>query len=358
MMNTTPAPPSCLDNWRAFFAAMDRLHAMAPWQWMHDSDCVAVCNPANPDETVYCSVLGRCGEHFGISAFVGARGFASYLGMYACGGQLSDDFIVALDCFMLSFDDRDCIEPYQKDVFKQLGLKYRGRDAWPIMRRFHPHIPSTEPTAADLDFAAHFIDQCMGVAQRFRTNRTILPPLESGTLLTRVPYDDHGTLAWKDALRAAPEPPAATRMAPVPPPPALLEEVRQTCTRRAGEWECDCRVIHAVIGPSRQAGRFPQLLLCVDHAQGLVLGFALMEQADDWHAVPDAFLNQCRRIGALPTTLLLCSAALADVLAPTLTALKIAVRQLEMLSNCNDAFVGATAFLQQGPPKTRTAPRK
>lgn len=357
MTTTTTAPPT-LDAWRALFAAMAQLKETAPWQWMHDLDCFAICNPEQPDETVYCTVLGRMGEHLGISAFVGPQGFASYLGMNACGPELPDSFMTELDCFMLSFDDRAGVEPCQKPIFKQLGLTYRGRNAWPVIRRFRPGTPATAPTAADLRFSMHIIEQSLDVAHRFRANATLLPALESGQLLTRVPCLHAGQVTWQDSVRATPAPPAPPVVAPVPPPPALLDQVRQACARTLAVWECDCRIMHVVIGNDNEPGCFPQLLACVQHATGHICGFELLEPSADWHAVPAAFLKQCLHAGTVPEALLLCNPTLACVLAPTLAALHIAVQHAGQLPLYDVMFADMQMFLQQGPPRAAGTSRR
>jgi len=51
--------------WRRLCAAAVAFRNLSPWEWMRDSDMIAVQNPAG-DDAGYCVVLGRNGEFFGL----------------------------------------------------------------------------------------------------------------------------------------------------------------------------------------------------------------------------------------------------------------------------------------------------
>ena len=71
-----------------------------------------------------------------------------------------DNLLEIQDCLMASFEDWEEIEPKDREVMKALGLKFRGRNAWPLFRSF---LPGTFPwylTAAE----ARYLTICLGQA--------------------------------------------------------------------------------------------------------------------------------------------------------------------------------------------------
>ena len=92
------------------------------------------------DSTVgYCCVLGNLGEQFGLVVYLGDDGLRSYLRLRS--GEFwppAAEALLAQHCLVASFEDRTVLEPQDRAVLKSVGLRVRGRNAWPQFRTYTP----------------------------------------------------------------------------------------------------------------------------------------------------------------------------------------------------------------------------
>jgi hypothetical protein len=125
-------------EWRALYDAADELKALAPWEWMLDSDLFAVRDPES-GQIGYCCVMGNLGEHYALAVYLGADGLRGYeevaSGAYA---ERPAQALFAQRCLMVSFEDRELLDKESYAQIKALGRKYRGRQAWPELRDYTP----------------------------------------------------------------------------------------------------------------------------------------------------------------------------------------------------------------------------
>lgn len=91
------------------------------------------------DEIGYCCVLGNAGECFGLAVYLGSEGLEGYLKMQS--GEIntySTDMLHLQKCLMVSFDDSEFLQKEDLDLIKALGLKFKGRNSWPMFRNYQP----------------------------------------------------------------------------------------------------------------------------------------------------------------------------------------------------------------------------
>ena len=77
----------------------------------------------------------------------------------------------------------DIIAP---DLIKQLGLTFRGRNAWPMFRDYRPGLAAWFVDGAQARFLIHALEQLLVIAPRFRADPTLLPD-DVERYLVRVP---------------------------------------------------------------------------------------------------------------------------------------------------------------------------
>ena len=126
------------ETWQKLYAAAGQFKSLAPWEWMWDSDMVAVQDSAG-NEVGYCVVLGRNGEFFGLDVSLGEEGLEGYARMQA--GMIEPDDMDALhtkNCLLVSFEDKKYLDKNDLKIIKKLGLTFRGRDAWSKFRHYEP----------------------------------------------------------------------------------------------------------------------------------------------------------------------------------------------------------------------------
>ena len=124
-----------LKQWQALYKAAEEFKQAACWKWMDNSHIFGVENPFSK-EIGYCCIMGNGGEMYGIAVYLGTRGFDSLMEM--AKGEATDEMMFIQDCLMLSFDSRGDLHPQEYKQIKELGLTFRGANAWPTFRVYEP----------------------------------------------------------------------------------------------------------------------------------------------------------------------------------------------------------------------------
>lgn len=145
-----------LELWRELYDLAVEIKKLEPWKDFWSMDIIEIQLPGY-QEPVYCSVMGKGGECYGIGLYEGADGLADF-NMIAT----ADEFMVPIEYVMgdqsnLScyFGDREEVPPEQKTVIKELGLKFRGKGQWiyfeSFKKRYLSYIPDEREVKVLLD---------------------------------------------------------------------------------------------------------------------------------------------------------------------------------------------------------------
>ena len=132
-----PAEPT-MEQWNKLYEVAGLINKIAPWEHLWDSDLITIMLPGR-EEPVYCSVMGMLGECYAIGVFPGYQALGSLNRMR----ERDEDepyFISGLEqmCLMCHFGDREEVTPKDREVYKALGLKFRGRNQWVYFRAMEP----------------------------------------------------------------------------------------------------------------------------------------------------------------------------------------------------------------------------
>lgn len=135
-----------LELWRELYEVALNLRLLDPWEHFWDSDLVAI-QRKDVEEIVFCSIMGRGGRCYGISIYEGQRGLED-MDMIASIDELGlpGEYVMCdQSCLCCYFGDREEVPKKQKEVIKELGLKFRGAGNWVYFesykKRFTPYIP-------------------------------------------------------------------------------------------------------------------------------------------------------------------------------------------------------------------------
>lgn len=202
-------------------------------------------------EVGYCCVLGALGEIFALCVYLGAEGLAGYGKMQARGmGRELEDLPFTQKCLMASFEDRERLHKEDRDIIKKLGLKFRGRDSWPL---FRSHMPGYFPWCMTKDealFLTAALQQATDVVKRFKENGDLLTPPEDDLVFTRIPSTEGKGRTWRDDWV---RPDAFEREEPELPPVETerLDRILRSSSGSQTAWEVD----FFLFPRSRQGGR-------------------------------------------------------------------------------------------------------
>jgi hypothetical protein len=122
---------------KKLYALMERIKELKPWETLWDTDLTSIELPGR-EEPVFCAVMGRGGESFGIAVY---PGFASILSLLRMLDSESNNPFVIMgyqNCLLCHLGQRDELEPEERAHIKELGITFRGKRDWVYFRKTVP----------------------------------------------------------------------------------------------------------------------------------------------------------------------------------------------------------------------------
>ena len=328
MVENRPA----LEDWRRLYDATIAVKALAPWQWMAETDVFGVRDPET-DELGFASVMGALGEHYSVAVYIGARGLYDFWRFEDAGPSAPAESLVEIRHLQASFEDRNQLHDKDRQIIKKLGLKFRGRQEWPMFRSYRPGYFPWFLEAQEVRFLAAVLEQVLDVTPRCKENPALLQPSGHDDYLTRVPHRENEDTYWEDTILSVPP--------PGPQPIRLtidfqaLEKLRQAPPRWM-DVEIDFFMLPTPVQNKRgDRPYFPYKLLVVEAHNGFVLGGDLLEPAPSleamWGSIPSHLVQLFARIGVLPGEVTVRSELLFQILQPLAEELRFRLRQSDVL---------------------------
>ncbi len=256
------------EEWQALYqAAMDYKEG-APWGWMYNNDLFGVEDPETGAMTVSC-IMGELGEHLALGSYTFPEGFKGLMRMMDDTSYPDhEEMPFVQDCLMCSFEDRDLLTNADRQVIKDLGLRFRGRNAWPLFRRYRPGFVPWPLTASECRLLTVTLEQSLHVALRCRESKRLLQTGHRHTLFARVIRGGGGAVTWEDGTMDARIP---QKKYPVGRVDALqVKRCNAVKQHPQVQLELDCFYIPTAIS-DQEPHYFPLLAVLVDHREGLVL---------------------------------------------------------------------------------------
>jgi hypothetical protein len=262
-----------LDEWSRLYQAAIRVKEMAPWDWMTESDLFGVENPET-GELGFVSVMGTLGEHYAIAVYPGPEGLYGFWALYDAGTSAAPEEVLEIAQLQASFEDRDVLTDRDRGLIKELGLKFRGRQAWPMFRGYRPGYFPWYLEAPEVRFLTHVLEQTVDVAPRVVNHPELLDPTDDEHYLVRVCREDEGVSTWEDRVVEIPEPEPPDM--PIPMDVELLKGLRGL-PRTQVTLEMDFFLFPARIGERGERPHYLYTLMIVDTRTGLVLGHEMLK---------------------------------------------------------------------------------
>ncbi len=337
------ATPS-LEDWKALYQAAKEFYALAPWEWMWDSDLFGVQDPVTGEVTYTC-VLGNQGEVFALVGSLGSEGLAAYNSILSGEiGSDSPDAFTTQKCLMASFENRTDIGKEDYALIRQLGLRFRGRNAWPLFRSCQPGFFPWYLTAQEVRSLTVVLGQAIEVTQRIADDPDILIPPEEGLYLVRVPQDRNG-MRWEDKWRAPTPYEKKEKPSLAPIPATTLKRMCEAPATKHGIWEVDTLLFPSPIEQEDGPPYFPIALLIVEHKNGIILHFDLCEPWKYPAEFQARFLAVFEGVEGWPRALWVIKEDLHQVLLPFAEQLGIELQKVPRLTAIEEAEESLIGFL-------------
>jgi hypothetical protein len=323
-----------IKEWRELYESVVRVKELAPWEWMTEADIFGVQNPET-DELGFVSVMGMLGEHYAMSLYLGPEGLYEFWDFEEIGHLASPEGLLEIPQLQASFENRDELHKKDREVIKELGLKFRGRHAWPMFRSYRPGFAPWFLKAEEARFLTYALNQLTDVAPRFREDPSLLEPPADESYLVRVPRRADGTLVWEDHLTDVPPPEPSP--IPIEMDPQVLEDLKRL-PRSRNRLEMDFFMFPAPIQEKKEARPFfPYMLLTVDAQSGMVLGNELLKPDPSleamWGSIPATVAHQLAGAGIVPEEVTVGSELLFQLLQPLAESLRFKLEQSQILPN-------------------------
>jgi hypothetical protein len=303
-------------EWRRLYESAVRIKEMSPWEWMTETDVFGVRSPET-GELGFVSVMGLLGEHYAVSLYLGSEGIHGFLDLQEMGPFADPGDLIQVPQIQASFEDRVELDKRDREVIKDLGLKFRGRNAWPMFRSYRPSLLPWFLEAGEVRFLSCALEQLADVAPRFREDSSLLEPSGGDSYLLRVPRQEGGRRLWEDASTGVP---------PLDAPPIEVEmeaskiEALGRLPRGEVRLEVDFFMFPAPVQDEGDRPYFPHMLLVIDALSGMVLGSDLLAPHPSpeamWGRVPENLADKLFALELAPEKISVDSELLFELLEP------------------------------------------
>lgn len=267
-MSKTNSPT--LQEWKKLYDLMAQVKELAPWEWMEEDDIFGVQMPTTK-ELGFVSVMGMLGEHFAVAVYQGAKGLGGFWNMHSQGSDLSPEFVLQVPQLQASFEDRELIDKADREVMKQLGLKFRGANAWPQFRSYRPGCFPWHIEKEEAEMLTCALEQLLDIAPRFKKDPGIFTPTDNEhEYLVRV--NKNGK--WDDSVQRITFRQEVTLDLMMN--EEALEHLRKMMPGKL-TLEIDLYMMEEPVQEKRgERPFFPFMLMLADHDSGMILGFDML----------------------------------------------------------------------------------
>ncbi len=303
------------EEWRELYESAARVKELAPWEWMTEADIFGVQN-LETNEFGFVGVMGMLGEHYAVSLYLGSKGLYEFWEFEVAGHLASPEELFEIPQLQASFENRYELHNKDRGTIKELGLKFRGRHAWPMFRSYRPGFAPWFLETEEARFLTYALGQLADVAPRFREDPSLLESLDDESYLVRVPRREDGTLVWEDRLMDVPPPePSTIQIGMVP---QVLEDLERLPPSR-NRLEMDFFMFPAPVQEKKEVRPyFPYMLLTVDIQSGAILGNEMLKPDTSpeamWGLIPETVGHQLAGAELVPEEVTVSSGLLFQLL--------------------------------------------
>lgn len=300
-----------------------KFNELAPWRWLSDDQIFAVQSPQT-GEYFYCSVMGALGEEFGLAAFRGEKGL-QYLKTVLFSSSYDEDFIYQNNSIVLSFCNRDELEPEDYNLIKREGLTFRGKKQWPMLRSFVPGYYPWLLSDEEAEIFSVILERAIDICGR-SANVVVIPEFDGeGECFAQ---SNVGGI-WQDATISLKTGKAAKTSSKLHINELALQKIKANYRRFNVPLE-----IGTFFSPSpvqetpTERPYFPVVLVAAERKNGMIVSHEMFSQENLEKNIQTAFIDICEKLNAVPREIWIKN-ELHLILKPILEKLKISVVEIE-----------------------------
>ena len=332
--------------WKDFYKTAMAFRDMKPWEWMDDSDIFGVQDPAS-GEIGYCCVMGAAKEVFALGIYLGEEGFHSYLNILFNADGFEDDMISAgleQKIIKIEFVNNNEITKDEKEIYKELGLKFRGKNQWVSPRLFLPAYMPRTLTDEQALFSTHVLWQAMEVAEQCKENDEFLYEDEE-KIMVRVPEKMNNTLNWKNRWLEEPEEAETEPKQAID--PTIIANLKEKLPVKEAALCFSLGYFPGGIlsGEGESHPFFARLALWISYGSGMILGFNTFSPKAYDTEFDDFIFKTFQNIGFIPSQILTNSHYAAESMESIAESLDIDLIMAPDIKEFTDAMEGLKSMM-------------
>lgn len=334
-----------LEEWKDLYEAAKLFRKMGPWRWMVDADIFGIEDPES-GEVGYCCVMGALGDVLGLVVYIGSEGLSFFEEIQS--GRISaenEDIHLRQKCLVIIFDDREVLDKQDLNLIRKLGLKFRGRQAWPSFRSHRPGYVPWFLNGSEARYMSLAMRYTMMIAEKVRESQDLLKPPKKGEYRVAYVSKVGNKAVWQEKwLRPAPY--HQEMMLP------MVDEVRMArikgSTEQIGDaWEVDFFFAPLMIDEGERPF-FPFIALYAVNRTYHILNFCLAHRTEATEKFTQNFVDMLEKLKVLPTTIMVRNDTTFNFFKPMTDRLGISlnrVTNLDAIENAKGSFI---RHLEQG----------
>ena len=325
-----------LKDWKSLYDAAIAFRKIEPWEWMKETDIFGVQNPQT-GEVGYCCIMGEMGEVLAIAVYLGTEGLEGYLNIRRGQIQHDDpDSLFIQNCLMLSFENRKLVQEDDREIINELGLKFRGKNAWPVFRRYEPGYFPWFLNRDEVLYMTNALQQATDICLRFKDDAKLFRSPDKNQYLIRVAEEKNGRVFWKDEWRKPSLLEKKDQGFYKPVDEVRIQRLKKTVKSTHAIWEID---FFYAPTPVLEGERpfFPYAIMIIDHDTGFILDMHLAETRPYQEEFLDQFLNCIETTSVIPLEILARKEEAVKLLETYASRLNIRLSRVKKLQNIDHA---------------------
>lgn len=152
-----------IEEWRELYQLATKIKELKPWEQFWDMDLIAIQDEGE-EEPIFISVLGRGGECYGLSVYEGYEGLNDFLMLTMQESlNLSTEYVMfSQNCLSCYWGNREELSGKQREIIKELGYKYRGKNQWLYFMSYYagyyPYNFNQDEVQRMIKYLNHFVE--------------------------------------------------------------------------------------------------------------------------------------------------------------------------------------------------------
>ena len=317
------------DQLKELYQAASEFIQAQPWKEFYDADIICVENPR--DKAIgYCSIMGRAGEHYALGVYLGNEGiFGFYHLMEHADSIPSHQALHYQNCLMCSFEDRDLLSVEDRKQIKDLGLSFRGRNVWPMFRRYEPGYHPWYINEEECIFLTHALKQTLFVAGNVLAGQLEMD-MEQGKTILRYSEENGSKLEWHSKKVQMKFPTVSYSPVKIN-DDILIQKIKMAGSMGNVSLQVDTLYMPSAVQENKgERPYYPRVFILAEQKSGQILGFEMYQSvSDDANVTLNKLMDICLENG-IPKEIQVRSEAmeaiLGDFCKKTGTKLKVVKR--------------------------------